>query len=152
MCLSRAVLGGDPDESTWQEFWDAFIDMSMDGGGESDGYRPGQVLFFLGRHVMELTLKGCCTSPPRTHRLGDLLRRVDPSHTLHSAGDEARAVRAFVLEVDGLDPKGDEGRYGRTSGGTASLAEACCMDPVLFVRSVQGLVFLAGYRPSRWLD
>jgi hypothetical protein len=145
VCLSRVVLGGDPDELTWGEFWDAFVLLATqmdDTTGELEV--GGQVLFYMGRHVIELTLKRCSTPTPAGHDLVKLLAAVPAGHPLQGTDPEADELRQFVQEVAGLDPGGDQGRYGRTRQGAGALADTCCMEPMIFTDYVQRLVRLAG--------
>lgn len=148
LCLSRVVLGGDADELTWVEFWNAFIMLATTYDESSKELEVGgQVLFYMGRHLIELTLKRCCSPAPTGHDLAKLLSSVPTSHPLQGSDAEAQELREFIHEVASLDPGGDQGRYGRTRAGVGALADTCCMDPLLFTDLVQRLGVKAGLLP-----
>ncbi len=151
LCLSRVVLGGDADERTWVEFWNAFFMLARPYGVDESSGRlevGGQVLFYMGRHLIELTLKRCCSPARAGHDLKKLLSQVPPSHSLRGSDAEARELQAFVNEVASLDPGGDQGRYGRTRDGIGALADTCCMDPLIFSNLVYRLGVKAGLLSS----
>ncbi|MFD4911466.1 hypothetical protein [Kitasatospora purpeofusca] len=67
--------------------------------------------------------------------------------TLEAAGDDLftdtyhQRLVAFVQDLHSRDPKGDQGRYPTTKGGTPSLAAVCCADPERLCEYVNALFF-----------
>ncbi|MER5503000.1 hypothetical protein ABT096_38290 [Streptomyces sp. NPDC002561] len=140
LCLSRTHCVNAPEE-TFGEFYAATIAVIEAG--------TAQPAFFLCRHMAELSLKALLGPNHKKvgHDLGKLLAQLEErGDDLLGPGQEQRLVADFIRDMHRIDPKGDEGRYATTTGGTPSLATVCCADPAL-LRAYVDLLFT--YTQSR---
>lgn len=147
-CMSRAHhVTVDPSTDTRDEFFETFVNLVPWDDEDAPEYTAGgPVLFFLGRHVVELAIKSWIPGKAPHHRLDDLLAEVPPGHAIWK-GDDAADLREFIADLSRADPGGDQGRYGSTRKDTPSLADVCCMDPRTFAELVAA-VHTFGERPE----